>query len=75
MKVKKTLHEVYAELKELREVRDMRARLVAESFAEGDQEAADGFNKKFKYVDEVINYLSEIEVEYEDKYETEEDDD
>lgn len=74
MKVKRTLHEIYAEIKELREMRDIHARLVAEALVEGDQLAVDSFTKKFKHSDDVINYLSGIEVEYEDEYETEEDD-
>ena len=71
MKVKRTLHEIYAKLTELREIRDIKGRLVAECLVEEDQKAAEEFTKKYKHFDDLINYLSEIEVEYEYKYETE----
>lgn len=74
MKVKRTLHEIYADLKQLRETRDIRGRLVAECLAEGDLEAAEDFVRQFKHTDEIIEYMSNIQVEYEDKYEAEEED-
>ena len=72
MKVKRTLNEICTNLVHLRDARDMYARLVAETLREGNQAAAESFMEKFKHFDEVINYLSEIEVEYEDKYEEDE---
>lgn len=70
MKVKRTLHEIYSELTQLREQRDMMGRVATESYIEGETRSFQHFVKRYNHYDEVINYLSEIEVEYEDKYES-----
>lgn len=75
MKVKRTLHQIYSELTELRKTRETTCQLVARSVIENNKHAIEHFSDEYKHFDEVINYLSHIEVEYEDKYETEEDED
>ncbi|MGG0667777.1 hypothetical protein ABE073_04525 [Lederbergia citrisecunda] len=72
IKVKTSLYEVYTRIKELRETRDIYARLVADEMVEGNQESVEHFIRKYKHFDDVIEYLAQIEVEYEDKYESEE---
>lgn len=76
MLVKKTLHQIYEELTELRRVRDINATVVTQALAgkrgiEWIKTPLDDY----RHFDEVIKYLSQIEVEYEDKYSTEEKDD
>lgn len=73
MIVKKTLHEIYTELTELREDRDQIGFCVASSLAKGTQGKGltESFLRDFNHLNEVIAYLSRIEVEYEDKYESE----
>lgn len=73
MKVKKTLHQIYQELVELRETRATTGQLVARATINGNDGAIKHFINQYKHYDEVIDYLSRIEVEFEDKYETEED--
>lgn len=68
MKVKWTLHEVYNELKRLREERDRMGRLAMETYIEGEISSFEHFTKRYKYYDEAINHLSQIEVEFENKY-------
>lgn len=70
MKVKKTLHQIYSELKELRENRQSSAMVLARAAINGNQERIDAYAEDFVHVDEIICHLSKIEVEYEDKYET-----
>ncbi|MGG0308235.1 hypothetical protein ABEY43_06085 [Priestia megaterium] len=71
MKVKKTLHQVFEEIKELREHKDLTARMVASSLIREDGHH-NSLVEEYKHYDELLRYLSKIEVEYEDKYETEE---
>lgn len=71
MKVKRTLHEIYSKLTGLRKQRDEYGNLIVMSMLDGNQKMVEYFTEKYKHFDEIIVYLSQIEVEYEDKYETE----
>ncbi|MEM4994866.1 hypothetical protein WKH56_20090 [Priestia sp. SB1] len=74
MKVKKTLHEIYMEITELRRMRDQTGSLVTRALIEKNEKSVNHFSDEYKHFDEVLKYLSQIEVEYEDKYETDEED-
>lgn len=63
-----TLHEVYTKLKELRERRDIYGRMIAESVTEDDDHGVRSFKGKYKHIEKVIEYYSQIEVEFENKY-------
>lgn len=73
MKTVMTLHEVYLKLKELRERRDMYARIIAEYVTEEDENGVRDFKEKYEHIQSVIDYYSDIEVEYENKYASESD--
>lgn len=70
MKDKMTFHEIYMKLTELRERRDVFARLITESLIEEGEVSSyvEHWKSKYKHVNELIEYYSEIEVEFENKY-------
>lgn len=72
MKVTKTLHEIYNELTHLNKMRDMASNMLARAVVTNNQYHIDKATEEYKHLDEVIQYLSRIEVEYEDKYEAKE---
>jgi hypothetical protein len=72
LKVKRTLHQIYEELKHLREMKDRAGGMIAFASMSENKQAIEQYKDEYKHFDEVIKYLSHIEVEYDDKYETEE---
>lgn len=64
VKTKMTLHEVYMKIKELRECRDLFARCIAEAILEDNQKSVEHFKEGYKNVENLIDYYSEIEVEF-----------
>jgi hypothetical protein len=66
-----TFGEMCENIKELREQRSLYSRIIAESVIENDEEAVKSFTDKYKRISDVINYYSAIEVEFENKYATE----
>lgn len=71
MKVSMTLHEIYTKLKYLREQRDNYARIIADCLAENEENEANHFVEKFKHINDVIEYYSQIDVEFDNKFATE----
>jgi len=70
MKVKKTLRQIIREINELKEQKELAGRVIARSLVKENREHKELFYE-YKHYDEVIEYLLNTEVEYEDKYETE----
>lgn len=72
MIIRKTLHEIYSELTELREMRKSSANILAIATIGEDKYQIERSLSGYKHYDEIIDYLSRIEVEYDDKYAEEE---
>jgi len=74
MKVKKTLCQIMKEIDELKELKEFTARMVANSLIKENGHHNE-LAEEYRHYDKYLKYLYKIEVEYEDKYETEEDED
>lgn len=72
MKVKTTFYEIYTRISDLRKTRDIHARILADSLVDGSQKSVEHFTLKYQHYNDLIEYLSEIEVEYEENYKSEE---
>lgn len=76
MKSKMTLHEIYYKLKDINEQRNMLAKCLASSVIENDSEGIiESFKKSYQHMEEVLEYYSTIEVEFDNKYAGEENED
>ena len=71
MKTKMTLHEVYMKLTELRERRNIYSRLITECLIDENEDSVERYTEKYQRLNEMIDYYSEIEVEFENKYQVE----
>lgn len=71
MKVSKTLHEIYSELSDLREMRSAVASQIAGCATYRQSKGIEELTQEYRQINEVINHLSRITVEFENKYEEE----
>lgn len=73
MKVKKTVHQLVEEVLELRKTREVYAIGLSRNVIEDKKPStAEYYQAHFEHTEEVLKFLSNIEVEYEDPYQEEE---
>lgn len=69
MLVKRTLHEIHSDFNDLKELRSQTGRMLGDAIIGGRKRLVDKAIDEYRQLDDMIKYMSNIEVEYEDKYE------